>query len=196
MVADIGAKALTSARFEELKKQLNIVSRNAKEKENEKKEEKKPEEEEKEGMRKGVEDDGTKLQKAAMVLKLITIAATISAAKGQGDGDNSSDEGMSFGWIVTFYTTLVMIGALVGWYLLKEGVSLVSDRSTPWTPVRRARKSANKMKEESEKEEEEEEEMPRPTSLPTPTQSPGPRTPRPLRLQCLSCRITLQLSLQ
>ena len=89
-----------------------------------------------------------------MVLKLITIAATISAAKGQGDGDHSSDEGVSFGWIVTFYTALVMIGTLVGWYLLTEGVSLVSDRSTPWTPVRRARKSANKMKEESEKEEE------------------------------------------
>ena len=182
MVADTGTKALAASRLEDLKKRMNVRSiedekESGKEVEELKKEEKKEEGQEKE---EGLQNK----HKAATVLRLLTLAATISIAEGQGGVDGEEESDVHLGWMVFLYTLIVVMLTSMVWYL-KEGVAgrnrqSRSDvgreqRSPPRTPDRRTKMKAAKKKDD----EESEEEVVRPTYLPTPTQSPLPPSPYP-----------------
>lgn len=178
MLADTGTKALAAARLEDLKKRMNMrsmedVKESGEEEEEEMQGGKDGKKSDEEGQEK--EETSQKMHKAATVLRLLTLAATISAVKGQGEESGEDEDDVHIGWMVFFYTLMVIMLTSVIWYL-KEGVVGCAQRS----PDRKSRLKSMK----KGKEDESEEEVPRPTYLPTPTQSPLPPTPHPTLKEC------------
>ena len=136
-----GMLAVSSTRLENLKWKMGLGSTKAKE-----------HEEKDEHQRK---NERPTMNQAAMImiLKLILMAATVSATKGEKDGWWNNE------WImIAAYTTFVMMISL------------------PSTPVQEgARLRKFKKKEHMNKEGEEIQEVPRPAGLPMPTQPPVPQ---------------------
>eukprot|EP00435_Cladocopium_sp_Y103_P006805 s5542_g2.t1 len=122
MVADIGTKPLTAARFEHLKELLGMGSKSTK-KEDEVKEEKKGEGkvEKKREEQKEKKGDQVKLEKAALAVRLITLAAILQKAKGQGEDEEEEDQG-EFHTMMWIYTAVIVILTLLIQWVWKVGV--------------------------------------------------------------------------
>eukprot|EP00435_Cladocopium_sp_Y103_P044137 s637_g12.t1 len=114
MVADIGTKPLTAARFEHLKELLGMGSKPSK-KEDEVKEEKVGEE------KKEKKGDQVKLEKAALAVRLITLAAILQKAKGQGEEEEEEDQG-EFHMMMWIYTAVIVLLTLLIQWVWKGGV--------------------------------------------------------------------------
>eukprot|EP00438_Fugacium_kawagutii_P030710 Skav213064 [mRNA] locus=scaffold364:594309:601403:- [translate_table: standard] len=120
MLADVGTKALTSIRLEHLKKAMGMSKREEKYEETEKskeeeKDESKPEE------RKGGRDHLEVVQKAAQVVRLITLAAAI--AKAEAHEDEQKEEEENYDMII--YTISVIVLTLLVQSLWKLGVQVL-----------------------------------------------------------------------
>ena len=136
MLADIGTKPLSSVRFEFLKKLMGMGSLPMKSEEKVEVEEKlekkeKFEVEEKEGKKEGekrsekqdgreANKDGHLLAEAAQVLRLITLAATMSISKAEKDGEGA--EGMVSFEIIILYTFAVVFITLMAQRIWEAGV--------------------------------------------------------------------------
>ena len=136
MLADIGTKPLASVRFEFLKKLIGMDSLSVKseekiEVEEKVKEKEKIEVEEKERKKEGekrsekqdgceANKDGHRLAEAAQVLRLITLAATLSISKAEGDGEGA-EEMVSFE-IIILYTFAVVFITLMAQRIWEAGV--------------------------------------------------------------------------
>ena len=126
MLADIGTKPLASVRFEFLKKLMGMGTLPPKDDEEKKGEEKKEKEEKSEEKESEKQDgplttkDSHRLAEAAQVLRLITMAATMSISKAARDGDEA-EESISFE-IIILYTFVVVIATLMAQRIWKAGV--------------------------------------------------------------------------
>ena len=131
---------------------------------------------------------GQNEEKANVIIKLITIAATLASAKAQGEHEDDEEE--ILGWEVMMILIPLALMVLLLVWCLKEGVARSRDqspsdqesavRSPPRTPSRREARLRAIRKKESE---EDEEEVSRPSHLPSPMRSPGsapPHTPTQL----------------
>ena len=185
MVADIGTKALTAPRLEDLKRKLRMGEPQVT-KEKEMEEVKSTLTKERRDDEGTLENQGPKemkmneVTKIAAVIRLITMAATMTTVK--GDENDEEDTGM---WHVKLalmiYTVLVILITTLLWMCLKEGVPQRDRRSSservrpvgspPWTPPKRGMRMRSRNEDESD---EYVPEVPRPAGLPTPTQSPVP----------------------
>ena len=166
MLADIGTKPLTGPRLEDLKKKMNMA-KTAKEEEKKDEKDVKPNEEgEKSEEKKGEgkcerefeEEIQVKKAKTAAILRVLLIAASLTATKAQGEDEREEEAtGISFEMIVMIYTMSVILVTMIVWWVAKEGVPglwypsrgrSTHPRSLPATPPRTPRKmKALKVKE-------------------------------------------------
>lgn len=109
MIADIGTKALTAQRMEKLKELMGMECQVIPTP-GERGEEKKKEDLTREETRK--EDEKRKIQAATSAVRLITLAAAISTAKGEKMEEETKEDD-SLRWIVVAYTILVVMATLV-----------------------------------------------------------------------------------
>ncbi len=131
MVADLGTKALTSGRINDLKRLLGMShglgskEEPKKDQEEEEGSEEKKEEEEKEKDSHRAQGDHEekgrihgskmKIQDASQLVKLITLAASIQVTKSQGDqeGDQEEEHGGIVTMLMVAYTTMVVVMTLL-----------------------------------------------------------------------------------
>ena len=189
MIADLGTKALAAPRVETVKKQLNMgLPLRDTEVKNEKGEDESEWNEQGKVKKEAKEVKGQNEEKANVIIKLITIAATLASAKAQGEHEDDEEE--ILGWEVMMILIPLALIVLPLVWCLKEGVARSRDqspsdqesavRSPPRTPSRREARLRAIRKKESE---EDEEEVSRPSHLPSPMRSPGsapPHTPTQL----------------
>ena len=120
MTADIGTKPLSSERIKVLREEMNMFEVPSTEKE----EEEKNVDESVSRLREGAGADlekaavasrlregaGADLEKAAVALKLLTLAAVLSVAKGEEEEESDQDGMMEFNMMMAVFTVMV-IGA-------------------------------------------------------------------------------------
>ena len=122
MVADIGTKALTATRLSFLKDLMGMGKLCSSTEVEEMSGEKKDEVERKEGKKHGQQANKElkRLAEATQVLQLITLAATISVSKAEGE-ESKEDEVFPFEMLV-IYTILVIFFTLVAQRFLDAAV--------------------------------------------------------------------------
>ena len=163
MTADIGTKPLTSERIKFLKDEMHLVKMPRSEEEEKK-------EEQKEVVAAPVQALGLteQVQKTASVVRLITLAAAISLAKGQEGEDEEEERNMEFHTMMVIFAIVIVLITLVCQYLWKVGVGNVELRlrSQPASTFRSLPAERVQGRFEEKEKEEKREEVPRPAHLP------------------------------
>ena len=153
MVADIGTKSLSSERFNMLRKELHMTEV--------------PRFEEKKNQKDPIGPTKTKndIQAAASVVRLLTLAAALSVAKGNEDEDEGENSTTEFEMMMIFFAVAIVLATVFCQLLWKVGVEKLSRglRSQPDSLCRSLPAG------EVEEKEEVEEMVRHPTDVPNPT---------------------------
>ena len=116
MVADLGTKALTSTRIEALKSLMGMGQKKKQEAEKEKEKVEDP----------PTERLVTSKDQAIAAVRLITLVAMMSAAKGQDDEEGEEMEASSvFHWMVAAYTVMVIVATVAVQAAWKVAVGMI-----------------------------------------------------------------------
>ena len=146
MTADMGTKALSSARLEMLKKEAGM--RCVK---------KKVEKEEKEVEKDTTEkEEGKKVEEAKAAIKLIVLATMITAVKGCEEDEEEEAE-RTLNWIIVAYTAVVVLATVLIQWMLKVAVGGSGSLEESGRAEVRSRPAEAEEKKEGEDEEEEDE---------------------------------------